>query len=70
MRGNEKEKILFHDYDKIYKELVFSDYFNINHLERYRHRISIEGQPLYYFSIVCWKGCSIPENIIEKYKNR
>lgn len=56
-------------FSQLIKELIFSEYLNINHLERYRHRISIEGQPLYYFSIVCWKSKDVPEKIIEKYSS-
>jgi len=55
-------------FSRLIKELIVSDYLNINHLERYRHRISIEGHPLYYFSIVCRKYRTIPENIIKKFK--
>jgi len=56
-------------FSKLIKELIVSDYLNINHLERYRHRISIEGQPLFYFSIVCWKSRTIPASIFEKYRD-
>ncbi|HOT47256.1 MAG TPA: hypothetical protein PLM53_20870 [Spirochaetota bacterium] len=55
-------------FSRLIKELIVSDYLNINHLERYRHRISIEGHPLYYFSIVCRKCRTIPENITKKFK--
>jgi hypothetical protein len=29
----------------------FSKYMDLYHLERYRHRVSIEGEPLYYFAV-------------------
>lgn len=47
-------------FSKLVRELIFSEYLNINHLERYRHRLSIDGRPLYYFSVVCWKRGDVP----------
>jgi hypothetical protein len=32
-------------FSKLIRGLIFSEYLNINHLERYRHRLSIEGGP-------------------------
>lgn len=61
---NIKETFLYNTdttgFSKLIRELIFSEYLNINHLERYRHRLSIEGSPLYYFSVVCWKNKDIP----------
>ena len=54
-------------FSKLIRELIFSKYLNINHLERYRHRYSINGKPLYYFSVVCWKKENIPENFLERF---
>jgi len=34
------------------RELIFSEYLDLYHLERYRHRLSIDGHPLHYFAIV------------------
>ena len=53
-------------FSKLIRELIFSEYLNINHLERYRHRLSIDGTPLYYFSVVCWKKADIPADFIKK----
>jgi hypothetical protein len=53
-------------FSKLIRELIFSEYLNINHLERYRHRLSIDGVPLYYFSVVCWKKTDIPSDMIKK----
>jgi trans-aconitate methyltransferase len=41
------------------KELILSDYIDLHHLERYRHRLSIDGTPLYYFAIVAQKNKDI-----------
>ena len=35
------------------KTLILSEYLDIYHMERYRHRLSIDGQPLYYFGVAC-----------------
>ena len=42
------------------RELIFSKYLDVYHIERYRHRLSIEGEPLYYFAIVCRKNADVP----------
>lgn len=34
------------------RELIFSEYLDLFHLERYQHRLSIHGQPLRYFAMV------------------
>lgn len=53
-------------FSKLIRALIFSEFLNINHLERYRHRLSIEGSPLYYFSVVCWKKNDVPEGFIKE----
>jgi predicted TPR repeat methyltransferase len=47
------------------KNLILSDYLHIYHMERYRHRLSMDGRPLYYFGVACRKSGSIPESMIE-----
>ncbi|MGH8146511.1 MAG: class I SAM-dependent DNA methyltransferase [Rhodanobacteraceae bacterium] len=34
------------------KRLLQGDYLKLHHLERYRHRLSIEGHMLYYYAVV------------------
>lgn len=46
------------------KRLILSEYIDIYHMERYRHRLSIDGQPLYYFGVAGRKSGKIPENMI------
>ena len=41
------------------RELIFSEYLKIYHIERYRHRLSIEGEPLYYFAIAGRKNADV-----------
>jgi hypothetical protein len=69
---NIKETFLYNTdktgFSKLIRELIFSEFLNINHLERYRHRLSIEGNPLYYFTIICWKKADVPVGFLEKKK--
>jgi len=45
--------------------LILSEYLDIYHMERYRHRLSIDGQPLYYFGVACRKSSPIPQEMLE-----
>jgi len=47
------------------RELIFSEYLELYHLERYRHRLSIEGEPLYYFAIAARKHGDIPQDFLD-----
>lgn len=49
------------------RELIFSRYLDIYHLERYRHRLSVEGEPLYYYAIAARKSADIPASFIARY---
>ncbi|MCJ7617955.1 MAG: methyltransferase domain-containing protein [Desulfobacterales bacterium] len=46
------------------RELIFSEYLDIYYLERYCHRFSMEGQPLYYFAIAGRKNADIPQKFL------
>ena len=53
-------------FSKVVRELIFSEYLDLYHLERYRHRLSIDGHPLTYFAIVGRKcGESLPASVRE-----
>lgn len=39
-------------FSRLIKDMIFEQAIDIHHIERYRHRLSIEGSPLYYFTIV------------------
>jgi predicted TPR repeat methyltransferase len=47
------------------KNLILSEYLHIYHMERYRHRLSMDGRPLYYFGVACRKSGAIPDSMIE-----
>jgi hypothetical protein len=52
-------------FSKMIRELIFSKYLKIYSIERYRHRLSIEGKPLYYFAIIGWKTSDVPDEFLE-----
>ncbi len=46
------------------RELIFSEYLDLYHLERYRHRLSLAGEPLYYFALAGRKSADIPGDFL------
>jgi len=46
------------------RELIFSEYLDVYHIERYRHRLSIEGEPLFYFAIAGRKNADVSSEFI------
>jgi len=52
-------------FSSLIRELIFSEYLHIYHIERYRHRLSIEGEPLYYFAIAGRKNADVPSEFLE-----
>lgn len=54
-------------FSKMMRELIFSEFLDLYHLERYRHRYSMEGEPLYYFAIAGRKNCDITADFIKQY---
>jgi hypothetical protein len=48
------------------RKLILSDHLDLYHLERYRHRLSMDGTPLHYFAIVARKrSLRIPADFAE-----
>jgi len=52
-------------FSKLIRELLFSKFIDVYCIERYRHRLSIEGEPLYYFAISGWKTSDVPDGFLE-----
>jgi hypothetical protein len=52
---------------KFSRELIFSKYLDIYHLELYRHRLSMEGTQLFYYALVGRMTASIPETFLEEH---
>lgn len=46
------------------RELIFSEFLDV-YIERYRHRLSIEGEPLYYYAVVGRKNSDVPVEFLE-----
>lgn len=46
------------------KHLLVSDTLQVHHLERYRHRISIDGRALFYYVLVGQKESDIPDEVL------
>lgn len=53
-------------FSRLIKSLLVNDTLELHHLERYRHRISIDGRPLFYYAIVGKKEFDIPDTIMTK----
>lgn len=52
-------------FSHLIRELLFSEYLDLYHLQRYRHRFSIEGEPLYYFALGGKKLADVPRSFID-----
>lgn len=65
---NIKETFLDHadtsGFSHFIRELIFSEYLDVYHLEKYRHRLSIEGAPLFYFALVARRTSEIPDSFL------
>lgn len=46
------------------RELIFSEYIDVYHMERYRHRLSIDGEPLFYYAISGRKKADVPPDLV------
>lgn len=53
-------------FSRFIRELISSEYLDIYHLERYRHRLSMEGTPLYYFALVGRMTAQIPDDFLTR----
>jgi SAM-dependent methyltransferase len=54
-------------FSTLIKLLLLSDALEVHHLERYRHRISIDGRPLFYYALVGRKETDIPNHIMDTF---
>ena len=54
-------------FSRMMRELIFSEFLDLYHLERYRHRYSMEGEPLYYFAIAGRKNCDITPAFMRQF---
>ena len=54
-------------FSRLVRELIFSKYVDIYHLELYRHRLSMEGTQLFYYAFVGRMTASIPETFLKQH---
>ena len=54
-------------FSRMIRDLILFEYIDVYHLERYRHRLSIDGEPIYYFALAGKKNADIPVEFFEKY---
>lgn len=51
-------------FSRLVKHLLITDVLEVHHLERYRHRVSIDGEPLFYYMLVGKKQSDISAEIL------
>lgn len=56
-------------FSRLVKHLLLTDILQVHHLERYRHRVSIDGTPLFYFVLVGKKERDIGDSLGENYES-
>lgn len=68
---NIKETFLDHSdtsgFSRFIRQLIFSEYLEVFHIEKYRHRLSIDGRPLFYFALAARKLAHIPERFLDEH---
>jgi len=52
-------------FSTLIRELIFSEHLKLHHCERYRHRYSFEGEPLYYYAIGAQKTSHVPQAFVD-----
>lgn len=55
-------------FSRAVRGLISSEYLDIYHMERYRHRLSMEGTPLFYFALVAKKTAEIPADFLLRHE--
>ncbi len=53
-------------FSALVRELLFSESMEVHHIERYWHRLSMEGTPLAYFALVLRKEADLPKELLER----
>ncbi|HEX9812215.1 MAG TPA: methyltransferase domain-containing protein [Burkholderiales bacterium] len=54
-------------FSRMMRQLIFSEFLDLYHLERYCHRHSMEGTPLYYFAIAGRKNADITADFVREF---
>lgn len=53
-------------FSRFIRESIFSEHLQIFHMEKYRHRLSMEGTPLFYFALVAQKVAGMPDDFLTR----
>lgn len=53
-------------FSALVRELLFSEAIEVHHIERYWHRLSMEGNPLAYFALVVRKKAEVPTELLQR----
>lgn len=53
-------------FSELIRELMFSPYLELHHLERYRHRLSVDGKPIYYYAFGGKKLGDVPRDLLNR----
>lgn len=54
-------------FSRMIRELIFSEYLELHQLQRYRHRLGMDGSPLFYFALVAKKTADIPAEFLQQH---
>jgi hypothetical protein len=52
-------------FSRFIRELIFSEYLDVYTIERYRHRLSMEGISSFYFALVGQKTAKFPADFLQ-----
>jgi SAM-dependent methyltransferase len=50
---------------RLIKRLLYGDLVELHHIERYRHRLSIDGEPIFYFAVILRKRGHLDHKLLE-----
>ena len=53
-------------FSRMVRAMLFSEAIQVHHIERYWHRLSMEGNPLTYYAIVLRKMAPLPSHFLEE----
>ena len=56
-------------FSKLVRAMLFSEAIQVHHIERYWHRLSMEGNPLTYYALVLRKKAPMPSHFLEQLES-
>lgn len=55
------------NFSDMVRKILIHNYLEVYRIEKYRHRISIDGLPLYYYSIIGKKKASVEDSVLHSF---